>query len=397
MERLIAGLGNRIFLLNNVNEDAPKAFETRWVLSYLRGPLTRVQLRQLAQQHQPAAAAAAAATAVTPRVSAAPTPTHAPASMTAVRPVLPPDISELFVPLRGMAPAGYRLIYEPALLSAAQVAFVDKKSGDRFDRNLVAVVEGIGDTVALDWSGARELAVPIEDLGSAPAAAAAYGPLPAAAGRKASYAPWKRSFADWLYANETVALFTSPNLKQTSRLGEAEQEFKLRVVQVARERRDAEIEKLRQKYETKVASLRNQVFKAEQTLQRQQELVKQQKSQTAISIGATVLGAFLGGGLGSTVGRATTAARGASRTQQKTQDVDRARESLEGLRKRLAGYEADFQADVDRINLAYDPVNQPLERVTLRPTKANITVKLVTLAWLPYWEREDGRDSRPAY
>jgi len=46
-ERLIAGLGNRIFLLNNVHENAPEVFETRWVMSYLCGPLTRNQIKQL--------------------------------------------------------------------------------------------------------------------------------------------------------------------------------------------------------------------------------------------------------------------------------------------------------------------------------------------------------------
>ena len=47
MEQLLAGLGNRVFLMNNVHEDAPVVFETRWALSYLRGPLTRAQIKTL--------------------------------------------------------------------------------------------------------------------------------------------------------------------------------------------------------------------------------------------------------------------------------------------------------------------------------------------------------------
>ncbi len=27
--------------MNNVHEDAPELFQTRWAMSYLRGPLTR--------------------------------------------------------------------------------------------------------------------------------------------------------------------------------------------------------------------------------------------------------------------------------------------------------------------------------------------------------------------
>jgi hypothetical protein len=283
------------------------------------------------------------------------------------------------------------------VLSAAQVGFVDKKSGDRFDRNLVSITEMTGEALAIDWSNSRELAVPLEDLDSTPVPSAEFAPLPSAAGRAASYKAWTTGLKTWLYGSQTVELFTSPTLKQTSRVGETEKDFRLRVVQAARERRDAETDKLRQKYETKVTSLRNQVFKAEQALEREQEQVKQQKTQTAISVGATVLGAFLGRGLGSAVGRATTAARGASRTKKESQDVDRAKESLEALKERLAKYDSDFQADVARITADFDPESQPLERIILRPTKQNITVNVIALGWVPYWQRADGRDSRPAH
>src|SRR5262245_11127044 len=47
MGQILAGLSNRIFLLNNAHEDVPEVFETRWAMSYLRGPLTRVQIKAL--------------------------------------------------------------------------------------------------------------------------------------------------------------------------------------------------------------------------------------------------------------------------------------------------------------------------------------------------------------
>ena len=394
MERVIAGLGNRVFLLNNVHENEPVVFETRWVMSYLRGPLTRIQLRQLSEEHRPAPTPQQVAA---PGVVARPAPHSIPQTIASTRPVLPPDIPQYFIPVRGMAPAGYRLVYEPAVLASAGVGFVDRKSGSRLDREILAVAEMLGDGVTIDWSNAREPGLSLSDLESGPPASASFAPLPAIAGNLASYKRWTRELGAWLYANQTVDLFTSPPLKLTSQVGESERDFRLRVVQAARERRDAETDKLRQKYETKVASLRNQVFKAEQALEREQEQVKQQKTQTAISVGATVLGAFLGRGLGSAVGRATTAARGASRTKKETQDVERARESLETLKERLARYDADFQADVERITADLDPEGQPLERITLRPTKQNIVVSLVALGWMPYWQRTDGLDSRPAH
>ena len=61
MDALLSGLSQRIFLMNNVHEDAPVVFESRWAMSYLRGPLTRDQIRKLMDGRRPAAEAAARA------------------------------------------------------------------------------------------------------------------------------------------------------------------------------------------------------------------------------------------------------------------------------------------------------------------------------------------------
>ena len=47
MEQTLAGLGKRQFLLHNVHEDEPVVFNTRWVMSYLAGPMTRAQIKTL--------------------------------------------------------------------------------------------------------------------------------------------------------------------------------------------------------------------------------------------------------------------------------------------------------------------------------------------------------------
>ena len=47
MDEILSGLGNRVFVMNNVHDDKPVVFQTRWALSYLRGPLTREQIQTL--------------------------------------------------------------------------------------------------------------------------------------------------------------------------------------------------------------------------------------------------------------------------------------------------------------------------------------------------------------
>ncbi|HFQ95499.1 MAG TPA: ATP-binding protein, partial [Anaerolineae bacterium] len=65
LRKIISSLDSRVFLLHNVHEDEPVIFQTRWAMSYLRGPLSREQVAQLMapvkQQAQAAGPAASAA------------------------------------------------------------------------------------------------------------------------------------------------------------------------------------------------------------------------------------------------------------------------------------------------------------------------------------------------
>jgi hypothetical protein len=393
MEKLIAGLGSRIFLLNNVHQDAVQVFETRWAMSYLRGPLTRTQIKQLMaerrQEQAPQQPESSPLPVSRPRAVQ-------PAQSVAVRPVLPPSVPQYFMPPRGMPPAGYGLTYEPVVLAAAQVAFEDPKSATRLERSLVTVVEPTEDAMSMDWSQARTVDIPLEDLEKDPVAGASFAVLPSAASQSKNYTAWRRDVATWLYGSQTADLLSSTRLKQVSQPGESERDFRLRLVQAAREKRDAETEQLREKYEKKMSSLQDRILRAEQTVEREQDQAKQQKMQTAISLGAGLLGSFLGGGR-SSIGRMTTAARGASRTAKEKQDIGRARESLDVLKQKLAQLEEDFRADTGQLATEFDTANEPLERMSIRPKKKDVQVRMVALCWLPHWQSEDEHETRPAY
>jgi hypothetical protein len=90
------------------------------------------------------------------------------------------------------------------------------------------------------------------------------------------------------------------------------------------------------------------------------------------------------------VGRATTAVRGAGRVLKERQDVGRAEETVEALRQQLAALDEQFTAELDKVRGTADPLAAPLEAVALAPTKQNIAVKLVALAWVPAWRDAQG-------
>ena len=398
MEATIAGLGNRVFLMHDVHEDGPAVFETRWAMSYLRGPLTRAQIKTLtdprrsAPPERPVAAAAPVPAAVPSGAAPAPAAELVPAGPPAARPVLPPEIPQHFVPVRAAPPAGAALVYEPMLLGAASVRFADRKTGVDVTRECVVLARLGAGAVAASWDGAVETTVPLDDLETAPQAGAAFAEVPAAAAKKASYAAWSRDLAGWLYRTQKVELLRSASDKLVSKADETEGDFRARLHEATRAARDAVADKLKVKYAPKVAALQERIRRAAQARERESEQVTQQGLQTAISVGATLIGALLGrkAATASTLGRATTAMRGAGRVLKERQDAARAEESLEALQAQLTTLDEQFKADLDKVAGGPDPLTAPLETLSLSPTKQNISVKLVALAWAPVWRDPSG-------
>ena len=148
-----------------------------------------------------------------------------------------------------------------------------------------------------------------------------------------------------------IRILKSPSSGETSRPGESERDFRVRLQQAGREGRDGSAEKLRRTYAPKVAALEEKIPRAEQTAEREREQASQQKIQAALSVGSTLLGAFLGRKAFSaaTLGRASTAARAGSRSWKEAQDVARADESTEALKQQLADLESQFTAEVQAL------------------------------------------------
>jgi len=216
--------------------------------------------------------------------------------------------------------------------------------------------------------------------------------LPSAASKPKSYEAWKRSFIDSLYRNQKLELLRSPKLRLISQPNETEREFRLRLQQVAREERDQLKISLGQKYAPRVSALQEKIRRALQMKEREEEQVAQQKFQTAISVGTTLLGAFLGRkavGLG-TLGKATTAARGIGRTMKESQDVARAEETVEVYEQQLKDLNAEFETETKGLESKIDPLTETLDRVILRPKKTNVSVSLMALAWTPFRRDPEG-------
>jgi hypothetical protein len=373
MEKLLSGLGNRVFLMNNVHEDHPVLFHVRWVMSYLTGPLTRTSIKALMDPKRAAFSSTTSTVAAAANPMAMPGMAAAPAKASA-RPVVGAGIAEKFAPPAGDAA---EVTYRPHLLRVGTVHFASTKAGTEGSRKVRKVNAILPE--GIDWD--RDLPPPLkpEDLGSEPTAGAAFAELPGFAMNAANYKQVEKDYAEWLYRNERAEIFSCPALKEFSQLGESEAEFRARLSQKAREARDAAMEKIRAATNKKLDTLGGRLQTAEGTLARQ----KAESQSAKMQAGASILGGLLGGLLGRKRGMGSVLSKGTSAYKQH-QDVSAAEDKVEAVQAQMAEVNRQLEAELAALSQSYDPAALALETETLKPTKANVSVDSVSLLWLPY-------------
>jgi len=376
-DKVLAGLGNRVFLMNNVHEDAPVVFETRWAMSYLRGPLTRDQIKILIEplRKQKSTFASRIPISAEPAVSSiAPTPLE----RTAMKPLISPNVQEYFIPHDRNVQETAELTYKPMIVGAAQVRFSDTKAKVNIAKEHLLLAPITDDPIPVNWDNSKELTMKISDLQNSPPGEYAYANLPSAAANAKNYVAWEKDFQNWLYTTQKLELLKSVHLNETSRPEETERDFKIRLQEIAREKRDQQVEKLREKYSKVFARLDERVRKAQMTLEEQKAQATSQKYQTAASIGETLLGSFLGR---KSSARITKTSRALARSRKEARDRENAEANLKALQQERAKLDSMFQSEVNKIETIANTYAETLEKVLITPSKSDITVHLVALAW----------------
>ncbi|HXG56897.1 MAG TPA: DUF87 domain-containing protein [Vicinamibacterales bacterium] len=381
-DRLLSALPKRVFLLHNVHEPKPVVFQTRWTMSYLRGPMSREQIKQVqgsgVQGSEVRGSQVQGARGQGSSVHGS--------RGEGVRPILPPGIEQYFVPDAAAGRTDVSApVYAPVVLGAARVVFTDAKLGVDLSRDVVFAAPILEGPVAVDWQQAVPLDTPATTLQREPSSPdATFATLPPAAQQPRSYAAWSKSFSQWLSQSQRLSLMRHAETRLTSAPGEEERDFKGRVQDARRATRDLAVDAVRKKFATKRDALAERLRKAGAAIEREQQQATDSRTQTMLSFGAAALGAVLGRKVlnSGTIGRATTAARGVGRSMKEAGDVKRASETAESLRQQLQELDDSIRDETQRIGAAFDaPVD--IESVQVAPKRGHVSVQFVALGWQP--------------
>ncbi len=373
MEETLAGLGKRTFLLHNVHESRPEVFQVRWALSYLRGPMTREQIKMI----------------MAAKKEAAPVPAMAQGGKAGGAPPPGPlGVDDYYLPASG---AGSGLTYFPHLLGVVEAHYQSARHGVRRTETCVlayCLEEGFSDP---DWDDAVELKIDTGLLRDKPLAGASFADLPDGVSAK-KFKVWQNDLKRYVGQNRQVVLYSAPGYKLTGTAGESEAEFRMRLGQAMREKRDMLVTKLRLRYESKINTLERRLLTAQQAVAREEDQASASKIDMYVSAGATLLGALFGRKTMSAgnIGRAGTTLRRSNKVFKEKADVERAKERLAQVQAEMAELEGAFNQDVADLEARLDPALEDLKEISIQAKEKDMKVDLLCLAWLPYLEDAEG-------
>ncbi len=413
LDRAISGLRPRVFILHDVRAEKMVFLHARWAMSYLRGPLTRAQIRQLTQPEVAVASAAPAPSRMAGEVPppAPPVPAAVPpsaplqptsAGLRSVPPTLPADIPQVFIPAavtldwalheherktgQTVLVTGRRLVYQPRLLAIGTVHLTDEKIGLHQTERVVRLLDPPPPPIQPNWDeGAADIAP--ENLSHRPPVEGMYGPLSSQLAQAAQYPRWNRLFSDFLYRTIRLTLWYNPVLKVYSRPGESERDFRRRCEDVARARRDEEAAQVRARYEKQMARLQEQLRREQQELERDRTEWEGRKREELLGYGETAITLLTRKRLSSL----SSASRKRRLTQQAEAEVKESEETIRVLQKQLDDLAVQMEKEVDALNDRWAAVLDDVRPVEVAPRRTDVVVDYCGLAWVPFWEVE-GRD-----
>jgi len=361
----ISELKGRHFYLKNVHTDDVHEFYTRWVLSYLKGPMTKDDIRMVMKDKKEKLSSNE------PETPKASVNTDTDVGM---KPVVSKKIKEYFndTNINSDDP------FYPYIYANAKVRFYNQRKGidleDEYDYKL-ELYEGMS---TIDWEEAIEERP--ENLSLKYKSGAKFAKLPEIVANASSLKEFERKLKDYLYHNKKLELYRCKKLKMESEIGESESDFRARVDGVLKEKKEAEIEKIEKKYKTKFERLQDKLQRLEVKLEKEKSDVTAKTTDSILDVGLGILGALFGR-KSSAVTKTASALRKGGRILKEKKDVEAVEAQIEEVKEDIKALHEELEAEIEKIEEKYDPSNYEIEPFAIKPRRSDVSVEDIALLW----------------
>lgn len=408
VDRALGALKPRVFLFHDIHEGPPVFFHTRWAMSYLRGPLTRKQVRQLTEGQETPAMPEIPQRPETsmahpkPEAPVRVAPAKAPLDgLSAAPPTLPPDIPQAFLAPttafewalrqheeeigRSVLTRAHHLIYVPRLLGLGVVRTLDRKRDVDHQQTIARLIQlqddGNNGPDGVDWE-AEQVAITSNDLSNKSPDRGHYAPPSPTLARARELKRLEKDFSDYLYYNVSTVILHNPALDLYGRVGENRRDFRVRCEVKAREARDAEIKKARARMDAKMAQVQKKLRREQRELTADREELDARKREELLSGVESAFNLLTRRRSSSIISRAT---RKRTWTKKAEAEVQESIEAIEDFEQQLADLETAWEEETAEINERWADTLTSIEEFKITPRRVDVRVEFCGLAWTPVW------------
>jgi hypothetical protein len=394
LESPLSSLPPRTFLAQQAS-GAAQFMQTRWAMSYLRGPLTNAQINLLKTQRgwqsdsAPVSAPFVAPVAAT--ASAIPSddaPIQKPTFQRRIameRTALPPDVREVFLHRVSLAQsrvagANTPRMYRPYLLASAVARITDRASGVMYDDRFSYLVTLDRVLRAPDFAQAQALAgFEPSALEHEPLPDVEFANLPAGINVR-----WlrqcERLLIEHVYRHVVAKVWYNRTLKVYGAPNENQQDLRQRCEDLARAKRDADAERVRKQFDTRIAALQDKLAREERELTADRKELDARKREEMLTNAESLFNFVLR--RRHTTGRSVSyGAQKRRLTQSAAEDVRESEDMIELLRDQLQQAEREYRDSLNAISDKWTAALNDLQEISLVPRKSDIFADVVAIAW----------------
>ena len=379
-DKIITGLGSRVFLLHNVHADAPIVYHTRWAMSYLRGPLTRPQVKKLMADVK----ASKGKVLKTGSVVDFDIPATTVEKSSATAPSLDPGIEQrYFDPAYSQIPDANSVTYIPKVLAIGKVRFYDDKRNIDKVEDFNFLVDAPDDFGRIDWdsghaiTGWEKYIVPNPKHDSN--AVVSFSSIPDSMNTAKELSQIEKDFSDFLYQNKSTHVLEHKDLDIYQKQGESEEGFNMRVQTAATESRDEEMDKLRDKYDVKLDRIEEKIRKEERDLDEAEAVVKSRKTDEFFNIAETIYSVF-SKRRSKSFSTVATKRRMSRRANEK---LEESKEDIEELELNYDDLKNQLEDKLNEIKDKWESESQDISKKEVKPRRTDVRVERAVFVWYP--------------
>lgn len=367
---LISNLEKRNFILKNINEDGIKIFETRWALSYLKGPISKDGIKKLMSEKKKQNIS-------TQKIENENQTTQINIEKGIPKPIITSNLTEKY--LYSSQNSAYYL--QPYLICSCDVHYIDAPKNIDFEEKISYKIYLDENMKNIDFEEKEELGNNSFEEKEKPNSF--YYELPSFVQKEKDLKVIEKDFMDYIYRNSKLTLYKNEFLKITSKQTESLNDFKIRLQDRLNEKIDLEVEKLKVKFVKENDSIETKLSKLYEKLQKEEIQATSTTTDTIISIGTSLLGAFFGNSVinKTNIGKVATSAKGASKILKERNDVKQVENEILELQQQKEALKTLLENEIEKINLANQSSNFPIEEIFIKPKRSDIYNTKLALLW----------------